>query len=119
MNQRQIRWLIIALSSAILAGVLARRRMALVQQLPEFVEERIVLPLGDRVRETVTPESSGAVAGRVTRKVGRNRKISVGGKLYGPLEADLVGQQVVVDEREDRIVTFAGKNEVGNFERQG
>src|SRR5688500_12532908 len=118
MNHRQIRWLILALRSAVLVGVLARRRMALVQQLPAFVEERIVLPLGDRVRETVTPEISDAMAGGVTRKVGRNRKISVGGKLYGPLEADLVGEQVDVEEREGRIVVFAGQNEVGNFERQ-
>jgi hypothetical protein len=120
MNARQLRGLIAALSSGLLAWLLLRRRTALLQQLPDFVEEYIVLPMGDLVRDGRGNrlEMNDGTQGRLTRKVGRNRRISVGGKLYGPLEQEFVGQQVEVEERDDRIVVFAGNNEVGSFERQ-
>jgi hypothetical protein len=120
MNTRQIRGLIAVLSSGLLAWLVLRRRTALLQQLPDFVEEYIVLPMGDLVRDGRGNrlETNDGAPGRMTRKVGRNRRISVGGKLYGPLQQEYVGQQVEVEERDDRIVVFSGTNEVGSFERQ-
>ena len=120
MNGRHSRLLIAALSSGVL-GWFALRRTAFVRQLPEVVEERIVLPLGDFVRETTGGGQDNGATGqaRMMRKVGRNRKISVGGKLYGPLAQELVGQSVEVEERDARIVVFAEGDEVGSFERQG
>ena len=120
MNQRQARQLIAALSSAVLDIALLRRRMSLFQRVPEFVEERIVLPMGDFMREMGSRyEGTRTTEGRMLRKVGRNRKISVGGKLYGPLDQGLVGQQVEVEERDGRIVVWSGGTEAGSFEQQG
>ena len=120
MNGRQLRWLIAATSSGVLAWSFLRRRVAPFQTLPDFVEDRIVLPMGGRGRpELATDEEEVDVAGqRMTRKVGRNRRISVGGKLYGPLDQALVGQQVEVEERDGRIVAWYGSAEVGSFEQQ-
>lgn len=117
MKRQDIGWLLAAVSSVLVALVLLRRRETLIERVPEFVEEQIVLPMGDFVRdvgshfETTTQE-------RLTRKVGRNRKISVYGKLYGPLEPELIGQQVEVEDRDGRFIVWAGASEVGNFEHQ-
>lgn len=120
MNRRDPRWLFVALSSALVAWFLVRRREALLQAVPEFVEERIVLPMGNLARDSFGTEQldSASTSERMTRKVGRNRKISVYGKLYGPLDHDLIGQQVEVEERDERFIVRAGAQEVGDFERQ-
>jgi hypothetical protein len=120
MKRKDIGWLLAAVGSALVALLLLRRRETLVQRAPDFVEERIVLPMGDLVRESLgsRPEAETEAQERLTRKVGRNRKISVYGKLYGPLEPDLVGQQVEVEERDGRFIVWAGGAEVGDFERQ-
>ena len=121
MNRRQVRRLIAAVSSAVLAWSFLRRRLALFQTLPEFVEERIELPIGGRsdlAEPEDNPEEDQINGQRMTRKVGRNRKISVGGKLYGPLDQALIGQQVEVEERNGRIVVWSGPAEVGSFEQQ-
>jgi hypothetical protein len=120
MDTRITRWLLVTFSSAVLVALVLRRRETLMQTVPEFVEERIVLPMGDFFREGFAqrqPESTTS-GERMTRKVGRNRKISVYGKLYGPIAADLVGQQVEVEERDNQLVVWSGTNEVGSFERQ-
>jgi hypothetical protein len=120
MNRPEARWLIVALSSALVAWFLIRRRETLIQTVPEFVEERIVLPMGDLMRENfgTRPPDQVSSSERMTRKVGRNRKISVYGKLYGPLDHDLIGQQVEVEEREGTFVVWSGSQEVGTFARQ-
>ncbi len=114
------RWLIVALSSAVLVWWFVRRRTAVFRTLPEFVEERIVLPMGGLVRPASgsRQESNEVPAGRMTRKVGRNLRISVGGKLYGPLDQELVGQQVEVEERDGRIVVWSGSTKVASFDQQ-
>lgn len=119
MKRQDIGWLLAAVGSALVALLLLRRRETLVQSVADTVEERIVLPIGDFVREgpgNQSEESSDAQE-RLTRKVGRNRKISVYGKLYGPLEPELIGQQVEVEERDGRFIVWAGGAEVGDFER--
>ena len=120
MKRQDIGWLLAAVGSAVVALLVLRRRDTLLQNVPDFVEERIVLPMGDFVREGLgnRPDASAEPQERLTRKVGRNRKISVYGKLYGPLEVDLIGQQVEVEERDDRLIVWAGGAEVGDFERQ-
>ncbi len=120
MNTRQARWLVVVVSSGLLVWLLVRRRAALLPQLPDLVDEHIVLPMSDLMRDSpVGGRTSGDGAPeRMTRKVGRNRKISVGGKLYGPLEPELIGQQVEVAERGGRLVVYWGTDEVGSFERQ-
>ena len=119
MNRRDARRLIAAISSAILAWLLLRRRDMLLRNVPDFVEERIVLPMGDLAREGLASrrEAGPAPGERMARKVGRNRKISVYGKLYGPLDPALIGRQVEVEERDDRFIVWADADEVGNFER--
>ena len=120
MNERQARLLLAAVSGGILGWLLLRRRAGLLQELPGIVEERIVLPMGDLMREAGggRPEAEAAFEERMTRKVGRNRKISVRGKLYGPIEPELVGRQVEVEEQGSRLVVFSGPDEIGSFERQ-
>ncbi len=120
MTRRDPRWLIVALSSAFAAWFLVRRRETLLRSVPDFVEERIVLPMGDLMRESFGAEQAGSPSTpeRMTRKVGRNRKISVYGKLYGPLDQELIGQQVEVEERDERFIVRSGAREVGDFERQ-
>ena len=112
--------MIAIVSSAVLVWWFARRRTALFQTLPEFVEERIVLPMGGLVRPAAgsRQERDEAPTGRMTRKVGRNLRISVGGKLYGPLDQELAGQQVEVEERDGRIVVWSGSTEVASFDQQ-
>jgi hypothetical protein len=120
MNGRQSRLLIAALSSGVL-GWFALRRTTFARQLPAVVGERIVIPLGDFMRETTGGREENGVTDttRMMRKVGRNRKISVGGKLYGPLGPELVGQSVEIEERDGRLVVFSEGDEVGSFEQQG
>ena len=120
MNRRQARRLIAALSSATIAGLLLRRRIGAQQTLPAFEEEQIVLPMGNFVPEAQAGRQDGDMAQgeRMTRKVGSNRRISVGGKLYGPLDQELVGQQVEVEERDDKIVVYSNGNEAGTFDRE-
>lgn len=120
MKRQDIGWLLAAVGSALVALVLLRRRETLVQSVPDFVEERIVLPMGDFVREVRgnPGEESTEAQERLTRKVGRNRKISLYGKLYGPLDPELIGQQIEVEERDDRFIVWVGGAEVGDFERQ-
>ena len=121
MKRQDIGWLIAAVGSALVALLMLRRRDTLIQSVPDFVEERIVLPMGDFVREgfgSRADDASPEPQERLTRKVGRNRKISVYGKLYGPLESELIGQQVEVEERDGRLIVWAGGAEVGDFERQ-
>jgi len=121
MNQRQLRWLVVALCSGAVAWVVLRQRRSALQGLPEIVEEWISLPIGPKGDKA--PSQAAEVAAlpeeRLTRKVGRNRKISVHGKLYGPLEPTLIGAQVDVEERDDQIVVWSDDVEVGSFERQG
>ncbi len=120
MNERQARLLLAAISAGLLVWLLMRRRAGLLQELPGIVEERIVLPMGGFMREGLGAGAAGEqpFEERMTRKVGRNRKISVGGKLYGPLDPELVGQQVEVEEQQGRLVVFSGPDEIGSFERQ-
>ena len=119
-NPRQSRLMIGAASAAVLVWAFLRRRTTLLRSIPEFVEERIVLPMGDLVREArANLQAEPATAtDRMTRKVGRNRKISVGGKLYGQLDQALVGEQVEVELRDGRLVVWSGQDEVGSFEQQ-
>ena len=120
MNPRATRRLIAAISSAILSLVLLRRRGAALRRVPEFVEARIVLPMGNRVREGLAGrQEEDADETSMTRKVGRNRKISVRGQLYGPLPQELAGQQVEVEERDGKIIVRSEGNEVGSFEQRG
>ncbi len=120
MKRQDISWLIAAISSVLVAWAMLRRRGTLFQNVPGFVEERIVLPMGDFVREGFGSRSdvSTTTEERLTRKVGRNRKISVYGKLYGPLAPELIGQQVEVEERDGRFIVWADGTEVSDFERQ-
>lgn len=118
MNEQKSRQLIAAISGTFLLWlVIGRRRAALLGTLPEIVEDRIVLPMGDWMRENkATTRGEIPTSGRMTRKVGRNRKISVGGKLYGPVEQHLVGEQVEVEEREGKVVVWFDNAEVGQFQ---
>lgn len=119
MNGRQSRRVIAALSGGVLAWFILRRT-ALLRQVPDVVGQRIVLPFGDLLRDAAgRDEAEQGASGRMTRKVGRNRKISVGGKLYGPLAPELVGQSVEIEDRNGQLVVFSGQDEVGAFERQG
>ena len=120
MKRQNIGWLIAAIGSALAAWVMLRRRDALLESVRESVQERVVLPMGDFVREGFSSRSevSATTNGRLTRKVGRNRKISVYGKLYGPLEPELIGQQVEVEERDGRFIVWADGAEAGDFERE-
>lgn len=119
MKRQVIGWLLAAVGSALVA-LLLRRRETLVQSISGNEEQQIVLPMGDFVREGLSNRTEGSAEAqeRLTRKVGRNRKISVYGKLYGPLEPELVGQQVEVEERDGRFIVWIGGAEVGDFERQ-
>lgn len=119
MHRRQSRRVIAAISSAVLAALLVRRT-PLLRSVLLPADERWVLPLGDRIREAFvrgqdTVDTNDA---RMIRKVGRNRRISVGGKLYGPLEQDLVGKQVEVEEQDGMVVVWSDSAEVGRFEQQ-
>ena len=120
MNQRQVRAVIAGLSGGTLVWLFQRRRSTVFGQLPKLWEERIVLPVGDFMRDARGPRPDVVpVSGeRMTRKVGRNRKISVGGKLYGPLEPELVGEQVEVEERDGRIVVRVNGAETASFQLQ-
>ncbi len=120
MNQRNVRALIAAVSGGTLVWLLQRHRSNVFGRLPGLVEESIVLPVGDFMRDARAPrpEAAPVAAERMTRKVGRNRKISVGGKLYGPLDAELVGEQVEVEERDGRIVVWSQGAETATFELQ-
>jgi len=120
MNQRTARALIAALSGGTLVWLLQRHRSNVFGHLPGLVEETIVLPMGDFIRDARSsrPDAAAALEERMTRKVGRNRKISVGGKLYGPLDAALVGEQVEVEERDGRIVVWSHGAETAAFELQ-
>ena len=119
MNTRHARLLVSSLSSGILAWLLLRRRAAPLRTLPELVEEPIALPVGGiRVGPGSPQEGGEGTEGRMIRKVGENRRISVDGKLYGPLSPELVGQQVEVEERNSQLVVWSGPLEVGTFERQ-
>jgi hypothetical protein len=120
MKRQDIGWLLAAVGSVVVAWVMIRRREMVPSTIPELEEDRIVLSMGNFVREGFDSrgEDGSAAQERLTRKVGRNRKISVYGKLYGPLEPELIGQQVEVEERDDRFIVWAGEAEVGNFERQ-
>ena len=119
MNKRHARLLVSGLSSGLLAWLLLRRRTATSQALPELVDEPIALPVGGMRVEPGSPQAGGeGTQGRMIRKVGQNRRISVDGKLYGPLSPELVGQQVEVEERDSQIVVWSGPVEVGSFERQ-
>jgi hypothetical protein len=120
MKRQNIGWLLAAVSSALVALVLLRRRETVSGHIPDLVEERIVLPIGNLVRNAteIPADETGQTPERMTRKVGRNRKISVYGKLYGPLAPELTGQQVEVEERDGRFIVWAGSSEVGDFEQQ-
>jgi len=120
MKRKDLGWVLAAVGSALVALLMLRRRDTLIQSVPDFVEERIVLPMGNLVRDgsAARADEDTEAPERLTRKVGRNRKISVYGKLYGPLEAELIGQQVEVEERDGRFIVWAGGAEVGDFERQ-
>ncbi len=120
MNQRNVRALIAALSGGTLVWLLGRHRANGFGRLPGIVEERLVLPVGDFMCDARAsrPEAAPVPGERMTRKVGRNRKISVGGKLYGPLDAALVGEQVEVEERDGRIVVWTRGAETATFELQ-
>jgi hypothetical protein len=105
-----------------LAAWLIRR--ASVMQVEHAAPEQahIVLPLVDVVEESSlsrTGLAASTVMGRLLRKVGRNQMISVGGKLYGPLDAGLIGRQVEVENRDAQVVVWSEQHEVGRFERQG
>ena len=119
MNKRHVRLLVSGLSSGILAWLLLRRRTPGFQALPELMEERIALPVGGMRVGPGSPQEGGeGTQGRMLRKVGQNRRISVDGKLYGPLSPELVGQQVEIEERDSQLVVWSGAVEVGSFERQ-
>ncbi len=120
MNEQKGRQIIAAISGTVLLWLLiGRRRAALLGSLPEIVEDRIVLPMGGWMRENLaTPKTDEAGSNRMTRKVGRNRKISVRGTLYGPVEQRLIGEQVEVEERDNTIVVWFDNVEVGQFEQQ-
>ncbi len=119
MTRRQARLMIAMISSILLLWVVQRRR-SMLQRLPELVEERIVLPVGDFVRDAraARQEPEGETSDRMARKVGRNRKISVGGKLYGPLDSALIGEQVEVEEHDGQLLIWAHGAEVARFEVQ-
>ena len=120
MNNRESRLWIAALSSAVLLLLVLRRRSTILQSLPEFVEEQIVLPISGLLRDGVSGRDEGAESGeeRMTRKVGRNRKISVHGKLYGPLDPQYIGRQVEVEERDGQVVVYSESVEIGSFEQE-
>lgn len=120
MNEQKSRQMLAAISGTILVLlVIVRRRAALLANLPDIVEDRIVLPMGDWMRENrAATRGEEPTAGRMTRKVGRNRKISVGGKLYGPVEQQLVGEQVEVEERDGKVIVWFRNAEAGQFEAQ-
>ncbi len=118
MKPRQIRWLVAAASGAALAWIAIRRRQEIMQALPtsvqDTIQERIVLPFSSLGAEQAaigqeTPSDA------MTRKVGTNRRISVHGKLYGPLDSELVGLQVEVLERDGQLVVSHDGQEVGSF----
>ncbi len=119
MNSRQVRWLVAMLSGGVLAWFAVRRRQELLSALPasvqDSIQERIVLPFtafgdaqaNDSLAETL-PEG-------MTRKVGRNRRISVHGKLYGPLDGEYIGQQVDVVETDGSIIVSLDGKSIGTF----
>lgn len=120
MNNRQVRWLITAFSSAVIAWVVIRRRQELLDALPEAmqdsIQERIILPLSNlHFREEAPTAPDAPQSDTMTRKVGNNRRISVHGKLYGPLDAELVGQQVEVAEVDGQLIVSHEGREISTF----
>jgi hypothetical protein len=119
MNEQRSRQLIVAISGTLILWIVIIRRRAAVLDLPGIVEDRIVLPMGDWMRENrIASRTTEPNGDRKTRKVGRNRKISVDGKLYGPVEPALVGKQVEVEQRDGNVVVWFDNAEVGQFEQQ-
>lgn len=120
MKDRQLRWLVAALSAGYLTWVAVRRRLLGRVVEPALSDdgrdERIVLPLGTP-NELPTDDAPDAEPEEalMTRKVGTNRRISVRGKLYGPFEPHVVGQQVEVSEQDGQLVVTYEGDEIGNF----
>lgn len=117
MRARQFRWVIVAVSAGLVAWFAVRRRQELLTALPpalqEQIQERIVLPFasftGDQPMEPALPEN------QMQRKVGSNRRISVHGKLYGPLDAEYIGQQVDVLEADETLTVSVDGTTIGTF----
>ncbi|MBA3947846.1 MAG: hypothetical protein H0X37_25245 [Herpetosiphonaceae bacterium] len=119
MNSRQVRWIVAMLSGGVVAWFAVRRRQELLSALPssvqDSIQERIVLPFTAFGDPPPNDPLTEAVPGSMTRKVGRNRRISVHGKLYGPLDGEYIGQQVDVVETDGAIVVSLDGQQLGTF----
>jgi len=107
------------LSGGLLAWIAVRRRQALLGALPapvqESIQERIVLPFTAFSELQPDDAAEDTSTGGMTRKVGSNRRISVHGKLYGPLDSAYIGQQVDVVEADGSLLVSSGGEPIGTF----
>ena len=140
MTSRQLRWLLTAVASGLVAFVVVRRRQQLASALPQPLlqqAERIVIPWPGHEREelaldvstdevpadeaedegTSLDETAGD-ADSTRRKVSRGSRISFRGKRYGPLPESFVGQYVDVETRDDQLFVLHEGTPIATFTLQ-
>jgi hypothetical protein len=143
-TRQQLRWLLVAMASGLVAFVVVRQRKQLTAALPQPLmqqAERFVIPWSTLERrgtadpaasDTDTAADSEAELAAVDesdeddqtngdsmqRKVSRGYRISFGGKRYGPLPEALIGQYVDVETRGGKLFILNQGTPIATFDLQ-
>lgn len=127
MNRPSMRWALLALVGGLLSFIALRRRKQISAALPQLPQawnaEHFVIPWPSLSRTEVAEPAHSAAdpddqPGSTQRTVSDARQIVVGGKLFGPLPAALIGQRVDIERTNGKLFVLHEQMPIATFDQE-